>query len=234
MHFSHVSTSKIINFKNIMIRSYGTAILQSVALVSMILLFFSGCTTTAIKSSESDDSFTRQQSLGKIPDSWTINGRISVINEQENWYAKFTWIQQEQDFQLNFTGPLGETELQVSQIAQNVRLKTPAKERTGHNLEQLLQQETGWSLPITSLRYWSQGYPNPAITAQLKYNKEQQISDIFQAGWHIQYHKRMLAEQVSGPKIWLPKKIIATKQDIKIKLIITRWHLGESSFSLID
>ena len=217
-----------------MIKTYGMAIFQSVALVSMTVLFFSGCTTTVLKSSESDGSPTRQQSLDQVPESWIINGRISVINEQENWYAKFTWIQKKQDFQLSFTGPLGETELQISQVAQNVHLKTPAKESTGHNLEQLLHQETGWSLPITSLRYWSQGHPNPAITAQLKYNKEQQISNIFQAGWHIQYHKRMLVEQVSGPQVWLPKKIIATKQGIKIKLIITRWNLDESSISLTD
>ena len=167
-----------------------------------------------------------------MPENWTIYGRISVINGQENWYAKFSWIQKKQDFQLSFTGPLGETELQISQIDQNVLLKTPAKVVKGNNLEQLLQQETGWELPITSLRYWSQGFPNPDIAAQLKYNEEKQISDIFQAGWHIQYPKRMLVDDLSDGKILLPKKIIASRQDVKLKLIMTRWQFGESSFNL--
>jgi len=205
-------------------------IFQPIVLL-LTLLLLTACTTTGTIPSEHASSSIQQDALHSLPENWTINGRISVINEQENWYAKFTWIQKKQDFQVSFTGPLGETELQVSQIAENIRLKTPGKELTGHNLEQLLQQETGWEFPITSLRYWSQGYPNPEIASQLKYNNDQQISDIFQAGWHIRYPKRMLVEHLSAVNLLLPKKIIATRQDVKIKLIITRWHLGESSFN---
>lgn len=212
------------------------AISPSVILMLTVLLFISGCTTTALRSSEPvsepDSASIQQQLLADIPDSWTIIGRISVINGQENWYAKFIWTQKKQDFQLSFTGPLGETELQISQIDDHVRLKTPSEERSSHNLEQLLEQQTGWVLPITSLRFWSQGHPDPEMNSRLKYNKQQQIIDIFQAGWHIQYPKRMQVEQLSGAEILLPKKIIATRQDIKIKLIVTRWHLGESSFKL--
>lgn len=197
-----------------------------IILLLMLLSILSGCTII-----ESNQSMSQPQSLDRLPENWIINGRISVIKEQENWYAKFIWIQKKQDFQLNFTGPLGETELQISQIAQQVHLKTPSQEHTGHDLEQLLLQATGWMLPITSLRSWIQGYPDPELSSTLKYNKEQQISDIFQAGWHIQYPRRVLVEQMSGVKVALPKKIIATKQDIKIKLIITRWDLGESSFN---
>lgn len=169
----------------------------------------------------------QQQALNAIPENWRINGRISINNQQENWYAKFSWVQIKHDFQLSFTGPLGETELQVSQIDQNVRIKTPGKEIVGNNLEQLLYKETGWEFPINALRYWIQGYPSPEMTAKLKYNKEQQISDIFQTGWHIQYPKRITVEQLSGEEIILPKKIVATKQDLKIKLIITQWQFDD-------
>ncbi|MCW8932501.1 MAG: lipoprotein insertase outer membrane protein LolB [Gammaproteobacteria bacterium] len=210
----------------------GKIIIQSIALFLTTLLLLSGCTIFGSHTSESDDSLEQQHSFDHLPQNWRINGRISIINEQENWYAKFLWVQKKQDFQLSFTGPLGETELQVSQIGQNVRLKTPAKEINGDNLEQLIYQETGWAFPVTSLRYWSQGFPNPEMKSQLKYNDEQHISDIFQEDWHIQYPKRIEVEQLSGQKLWLPKKIIATRQDVKIKLIITRWHLGESSFNL--
>lgn len=225
-----------LSLKRLLLKNGDMAIVPSVTLVLMILCFISACTTTAMHSSKStsepDSSPTQQQLLDNLAESWTANGRISVINGQENWYAKFIWVQKKQDFQLSFTGPLGETELQISQINEHVRLKTPSEERSSHDLEQLLEQQTGWVLPIKSLRFWSQGSPDPGMSSRLKYDKRQQISDIFQAGWHIQYPKRMPFEQLSGSGILLPKKIIATRQDIKIKLIITRWHLGESTFSL--
>lgn len=186
-------------------------------LSAVMLLTLSGCSFTPQK------SLPGQQSLAHFPELWTINGRISVINEDENWYARFNWVQEKADFAISFTGPLGETELQISQIAQHNLLKTPAYERSSDDLELLLYKETGWKLPVRSLRYWSQGIPDPEMVAKLQYN-EQHISDIHQSGWHIQYPKRM---QVG--EYWLPKKIVVTEQNIKIKIIITAWQLGEAS-----
>lgn len=209
--------SNIISKENIII-------VQRWILISILLLFTSSCTTFSTTTTANKGL----QSSGSIADTWRINGRISLINEQDNWYAKFNWLQHKQDFQISFTGPLGETELQISQINGHILLKTPSGESTSDNLDQLLFQETGWKFPVSSLRYWSQGYPDPDIAAQIKYNDQQQVSDIFQSGWHIQYPKRMQVEQLSGGNILLPKKIIATEQNVKIKLIITSWHLGDA------
>ncbi len=204
------------------------AIIQTGLLISILLLLVSSCTVTPLSQEKKSPEKKEITAHNRQYDVWRINGRISFVNEQENWYAKFNWIQQKDDFQISFTGPLGETELQISQIDKHILLKTPSGEMSSDDLEQLLFQETGWKFPVTSLRYWSQGYPDPNIAAQVKYNEQQQISDIFQAGWHIQYPKRMEVAQTSGLNVVLPKKIIATEQNVKIKLIITSWHLGES------
>jgi outer membrane lipoprotein LolB len=188
------------------------------------VFFLEGCTNNPLKTSQQLESVHKIETTQfPITDNWTIYGRISVINDEENWYAKFIWIQKQKDFQLSFIGPLGETELQVSQMGQKVYLESTSGIRSGDDLEQLIWQETGWKLPLNSLSYWSKGLSNPNIKARLKYNK-QQISDIFQAGWHIQYPKRMLLDSVL-----VPKKIIATKEDIKIKLIITQWLIRQDS-----
>jgi len=212
----NLSSSALSNKRNI-------TIIQKGLLISILFLLISSCAVTPLSQEKKEASSNIRQY-----DVWRINGRISFINEQENWYAKFNWMQQKEDFQIRFTGPLGETELQISQIDKHILLKTPSGETSSDDLEQLLFQETGWKFPVTSLRYWSQGYPDPNIAAQLKYNEQQQISDIFQAGWHIQYPKRMEVEQTSGVNAVLPKKIIATEENVKIKLIITSWHLGDS------
>ncbi|WP_198263681.1 lipoprotein insertase outer membrane protein LolB [sulfur-oxidizing endosymbiont of Gigantopelta aegis] len=190
----------------------------------LLLIVLSACSSNP----KSTEVPSKQLAANILPDNWLITGRISLSKEQENWYAKFIWIQKNQDFQLSFTGPLGETALQISQRGQQVSIKTPSGERSGHNLEQMIAQETGLNLPISSLRYWLQANPNPNTPAKITYTEQQQISTIEQAQWRIQYPKRMLVELASGGNLLLPKKIVAKKQDTKIKLIITRWQLGEA------
>jgi outer membrane lipoprotein LolB len=184
--------------------------------LSLILFIISGCGLIQ------DKNLSQYSGVidNKFPDNWEIRGRISVKNEKKNWYAKFNWVQEKEDFQISFTGPFGETELQISQTGENILLKTPAYERSGKNLEKLLFQETGWFFPVTSLRYWSYGSSNPHTVSRIEYNELQQISDIVQAGWHIEYTKRMLVDQYL-----LPKKIIVLKNNLKIKIVITSWKL---------
>jgi len=187
--------------------------------IGIMLLLLSACTTIIT------DQYNKQALDGSI-DVWSASGRISIIQEQENWYAKFNWQQQHNDFQIRFTGPFGETELELSRIDQYVVLQTPSVKRSSNNLELLIYQETGWQLPVSSLKFWLQGQANPAVSADISYDEQQQISDIVQSGWHIRYLKRMQVELLKGSHTFLPKKIIAEKEKTKIKLIITRWQTG--------
>ncbi len=187
----------------------------------LLLLLNSACTTLEPSKPIASPIATQ------IPSQWTANGRISVIRGAENWYARFSWIQQKDDFKIRFTGPMGETQLQVSQIGSDVRLKTPSVEKTGNDLELLILQETGWIFPVSSLQYWLHGKPEPDITAKIKYNDAAQIWEILQQGWKIQYPRWMLVNQLT-----LPKKIIVTKADLKIKIIISQWLLAKQALTL--
>ncbi len=190
------------------------------------LCFLASCTLFSLSVNEQQQYHT--QRAIELHDTWRINGRISISNKDENWYAKFKWHQNKDDFTLRFTGPLGETELYISQLRGQTLLKTPSVKRHGSDLEQLILQETGWKFPLKSLKYWSQGQPNPELVSRLEYNKETHlISDIFQAGWHIQYPRRVEVVQAPQQLILLPKKIIVTQEHIKIKIIVTQWQLGE-------
>lgn len=191
-------------------------------LVIFIFLALSACTNLQQEQTQK----TLESNFSN--DTWSAKGRISLIREQDNWYAKFNWEQEHNDFQINFTGPLGETELQISQVNKEVTLQTPSIKRHGDYLEQLVYQETGWNFPVTSLKYWLKGQPDPSMAVKTKI-KGQQISDIFQADWHIQYPKRVAVKQADGSFISLPKKIIAIGKNIKIKLIITQWSLDSVS-----
>lgn len=182
----------------------------------LLLCNLSGCGGHLTTSQDALDS------VHTLPANWSMSGRLSIVNEDENWYSSFNWVQQGNDYYIRFMGPLGQTELELRQSGSNVQLKTPSYERQSDDLEQLLFQETGWRFPLTSMRYWALGRANPAQKATVKRN-EQQIVGINQSGWQIEYPRYMQVEDR-----YLPKKIIVTDPPVKIKIIVTAWTFGES------
>jgi outer membrane lipoprotein LolB len=164
---------------------------------------------------------------GKIlPSSWSMNGRLSITNESENWYSGFNWVQQGDDFYIRFMGPMGQTELELRQSGKDVLLKTSSYERQSNELEQLLLQETGWRFPVHSMRYWVMGKVNPDEKASVKRN-EQLITSIKQSGWYIEYSRYLQVNEY-----YLPKKIIVSDPPVKIKIIVTSWSFNVNSLSL--
>jgi len=198
--------------------------LQKKLFLFVLLLAVSACSVLA---PENNTAKTQSQNLNNFPSQWSIHGRLSIINDKENWYAKFIWLQNNADFQISFMGPLGETKLLLIKKDQIIQLKTSSYERsyTGNSeaLETLLLQETGWKFPINSLRFWSYGMPNPVVETEIKYDESGYISDLYQQLWHVQYPKRI---QVG--EYYLPKKIIVTEQNLKIKIVISQWDFNSS------
>ncbi len=203
-------------------RQYGSS-----ALLLLLLLSLSACTML-----ETPQTGNLPVHETTIPQAWTANGRISVIRGEDNWYARFSWIQQGNDFQIRFTGPLGETRLQVRQTGSDVRLNTPSVAKKGSDLEQLILQETGWIFPVSSLRYWLHGQPEPLVTAKIQYNKTAQIQAIDQQGWHIHYSRWIPVAESAAAKKVLPKKLVITRDNLKIKIIISQWLLAQHSLQL--
>lgn len=159
------------------------------------------------------------------PANWSMQGRMSIINEAENWYSGFNWVQQGDDFYIRFMGPLGQTELELRQKGNQVLLKTPSSERQSDDLEKLLLKETGWRFPVKSMRYWALGLVNPDEAAKVERN-EQHITGIKQSGWYIEYPRYMQVDEYH-----LPKKIIVSDPPIKIKIIVSGWSFNMNPLS---
>lgn len=74
--------------------------------------------------------------------------------------------------------------------------------------EELLLKTTGWSLPVSHLRYWVQAEPVPDVPY------EWQGSQLQQAGWKIEY-------QPSRDQV---KKIKLQHPDVRLTLAIKSWQ----------
>ena len=158
-----------------------------------------------------------------IPDSWKLSGKIAILGEEDNWYANYFWSKQKWDGdqeqrKIIFSGPLGETQMELTQIKHGELLlnllAVGGETYTDFSLSQILSQEFGFEVPILSLEYWIFGQINPQQTFTVSSLSESgQLLEIQQHDWKILYSYKTLQSS-------FPKKVVAENKDYKIKVYI--------------
>jgi outer membrane lipoprotein LolB len=81
----------------------------------------------------------------------------------ESLSGKFMWAQTPQGIDLSLSSPLGQTIATISVTAQAATLTESGQApRTAADIDSLSAQTLGWSLPVSGLREWLQGYATGA------------------------------------------------------------------------
>ena len=132
-------------------------------------------------------SLSTQKPLGTstIPQAenqFQLQGKIGVKTPQQSGSAFFTWIQNQQQFDIELSGILGVGKTQISGQPGQVTLNSA---KTGKieaaTPEELLAQATGWQAPITNLVDWVQAQP-ASSNAQIEKDQQQRIQQIIEDG----------------------------------------------------
>ncbi|MBF0264095.1 MAG: outer membrane lipoprotein LolB [Gammaproteobacteria bacterium] len=170
---------------------------------------------------------TRQQPGNKnlllIPKHWVLKGKIAIISEEDNWHAGFQWskqtlMQDSEQRKLVFSGPFGETQMELSQVKHGNtefnRLAMNGEIYTDFSLQQLLSKQFGFEIPLPSLEHWIFGQTNPLIDFKVvTLSKSGQLLKIIQHDWKIQYTYKSLQSD-------FPIKVIAENKAYRIKVFI--------------
>lgn len=169
-----------------------------------------------------DDWLQRQSALRQVRD-WSLDGRVSVSTEDRGWYAGLDWRQSGPDYHLELRGPLGQGRLWIDGNDDSVR--AVAGDGTVHNgetPEQLLAQAYGWQLPISGLRYWVRGLPDPALAIEeIGLDSLGRLALLRQGGWHI-----VFPAYQDRPGVDLPEKITVEGYGLRLRLVIDQWVLA--------
>ena len=129
----------------------------------------------------------RQQQLSALID-WQFRGHVIFKMPERKFSANVYWQQKADTYQVMLFGPLGFSAVNLDGQPGAVHLKASH----GHvyeadNPESLMQQQLGWSLPISSLYYWVRGLPSPEPVTSVTYDAYHRISHLEQQGWQIDY-----------------------------------------------
>jgi outer membrane lipoprotein LolB len=101
--------------------------------------------------------------VGPYRDSIDLSGRLS-INYQKDGQAHsltghFDWAQRPGEIQVSLASPLGQTIAKIRVTPQEAVLtQSERAPRVAKDIDTLTEQTLGWSLPVSGLRDWLQGY----------------------------------------------------------------------------
>ncbi len=140
---------------------------------------------------------------------WQVQGRLGIRSPGANSNLSFVWQETPDGFELAFRGALGVSVATMSGDTSGVVLTLADGRRfESDNVDNLLDRELGYPFPVSHLRYWVRGIPDPG----LKYASG--TNGFRQQGWLVEY----LDHDELGPK-----KLTIERYGTRLKLAALKW-----------
>ncbi len=129
---------------------------------------------------DADTTITRYQGR--------FSARYTQGNAEQSVVGSFLWRERGPDVQLELMSPLGQTMAVVSQNQQGATLELPNKApRRAPEVDTLMQDALGFSLPVSGLRDWLRARPSPGTPARVARDAQSRPETIEQNGWTVRY-----------------------------------------------
>ena len=187
-------------------------------------LFLSGCSQQAVKPTENPETAWANR-LSRIHEirHWDLSGRIAIKLAKDGGSASLFWQQRQEKYSIRIVGPFGKGSLQLEGGPDGVSMEdSEGNTHNAPNAESLMLQELGWQLPVSGLRHWIMGVPDPGQALdQLQLDDTGRATLISQAGWEISLDRYRRAEGLD-----LPARVELLARDLKVKLIVKQWKLS--------
>lgn len=189
------------------------------------LLMLAACTTVAPPPEDLADPAVawqgRQRVLADL-DHFHLRGRLSIVRDVESWFINVEWEQRGTAWVVVLSGPFG-AGLRLSGDGEGpVVLENSEGRFEAESAEWLLYQHTGVVMPLSGLRYWMLGLPDPRLVVAAKeLDGRGRLKTLHQADWRIRLRRYI---RVKG--LELPDKVFADQDDLRVRLIVDEWRLG--------
>ena len=148
---------------------------------------------------------------------FSLQGKIGVRTPQQSGSAFFTWVQQDDQFDIELTGILGVGKTQIEGKPGQVTLNSAKTGLiTATTPEELLEKATGWQAPIMHLAYWVQAKP-ATQNAQASKDEQNRLKQLIEDGWTVDFSYN--DKQILPNKLFL-KQALADDKENRITMVI--------------
>ena len=148
-----------------------------------------------------------------------LQGRVAVAAGNEGFNARLLWRQTGTRSNVALDGPLGAGGVQITADGSSLSVETSRGEHLDDQAARSeLATRLGFDPPISSLRYWVLGVPDPASPAKETLDNQQRLASLQQDGWQVDYGAYT---SVGGE--WLPSRVTLQRAGVRVRLIVDGW-----------
>ena len=160
----------------------------------------------------------RAASLSEL-DSWDMAGKLSVDDGDDGGSGKLSWKVRDESSLMNFRGALGRGAWQLDARPGYAELqKSDGTVTRAESVNDLLETEIGWHIPVQSLKWWALGVSAPGETELLDLDADGRVLAMQQDGWNISFDRY---RQFDG--VELPGRMDAVRGRYRVKMAVSKW-----------
>ncbi|MBA2778841.1 lipoprotein insertase outer membrane protein LolB [Billgrantia kenyensis] len=188
---------------------------------SAMLALLAGCAapTTLPDSERTEAVWEAQQEQLAALDTWILVGKAGLRTPQESTSANLDWSQHPHYYRMLISGPFGSGRNLLEGREGRFSLTNADGRFVAETPEALMQEQLGWSLPVSSLSDWIRGLPAEHSQYQLEHDDSGFPQRLSQDGWDIDYRDWIQVES-----LWLPRRLIMEYDDLRVTLVVTEWR----------
>lgn len=198
----------------------------ALAAATAVLALLAGCATVSEPVPVADPEAVwqaRQARLAEL-DRWTAVGRVGIRAGDEAANLSLYWRQRAAEYVIRLNAPLGQGTVELAGGEAGVVMRTSKEDVwAAESPEALLRQRLGWSMPVSGLRYWILGRPQPGHpVSERELDAAGRAEGFRQAGWEIRYLRYGEADSLA-----LPTKVFVERDGVSARLVVSRWEVDE-------
>ena len=181
---------------------------------NIFLIMMAYLITGCVSSNQSLFLKNNKDTLYPLFDEWNASGRFVVIYKKESINAKFIWKQETEEFELRILNSLGLRSIVFRGNNQGINSIDGAASDDIIANEDLLEL-----IPLSEMRFWLTGNPNPMIEFSL-YTKDSENISFTQSGWNVK-----ILENREIDSFYFPGKINISNSESSITILISDWKI---------
>jgi len=187
-----------------------------------LLVVASGCAThPPVTAPEAETAWLEHRAALEALRDWQVQGRVALRTETEGWNASFDWRQRGSRYRIRLRGPFGQGAVELQGGEHGVWLKRADQPAVfAQNPEVLLQQQTGWQLPVSGLTAWLRGLPVVDGDPDIQWDTQGRLLHIGQNGWRIDYQRYLEKDGLQ-----LPKKLRLKRDSVQVGFVVDSWQI---------
>ncbi|MFY0990846.1 lipoprotein insertase outer membrane protein LolB [Halomonas sp. C05BenzN] len=152
-------------------------------------------------------------------DTWVLAGKAGLRTPEDSTSANLDWSQHPHYYRLLISGPFGSGRSTLEGREGRFSLTTPEGRFEAETPEALMDEQLGWSLPVSALSDWIRGLPSEASEHRLERDELGFPLRLHQDGWQIDYRDWVLVRE-----LWLPRRMVMEIDTLRVTLVVTDWR----------